>query len=58
MISICKLVKYGRMLGYRIQPAKGKGKYRIVNEGVFTKKQLIRIVVHMEEEKIDEWRSV
>jgi len=49
-ISLSKLVKYGRMLGYNIEPAKGKNRYRIVNEGVFTKRQLIRIVMHMEDE--------
>lgn len=54
MISLSELIRLGRLLGYEIQPAKGKNRYRIVGEeGKFTKRQLIRIVLYMEEELID-----
>ncbi len=54
MYGTGELVKLGRLLGYEIQPAKGKSRFRIVGEGVYTKKQVIRIVVHMEDHN---WRG-
>ena len=47
--SINELIRYGRMLGYNISAAKGKGLYRAEGvKGVFTKNLLIRSIIFME----------